>query len=266
MIGPFHHLVKRFVNVVVMGINTKKFAIQLRVETPLQESLQDIPRLDETTYKYLGYEMKKGDVEIRDVMDKLEARIKDKEKEPTLRVEVLAVKKVHFINQNVMCGIRFYSGPDKFNIGWLDKIDRMVRQHLTQQGMLLERGVETSRLFMSPDDMGFRMKSCFGVYLLELVRLLKYKWGTILRQEWFRMMEEVIMRRGKGVRFRETRSDLEGLMHLLTVKSQLSWPIGLPIIWGVRVSPFSGRQPNAVWRCRARIPHTHNALTILVRT
>ena len=43
-----------------MVINTKKSAIQLSIETPLPESLQEIPRLDESTYKYLGFEMKKG--------------------------------------------------------------------------------------------------------------------------------------------------------------------------------------------------------------
>ena len=32
-----------------MVINSKKSAIQLSFETPLQESLQEIPRLDETT-------------------------------------------------------------------------------------------------------------------------------------------------------------------------------------------------------------------------
>ena len=38
-------------------------------------------------------------------------------------------------------------------------------------------------------------------------------------------------------------------------KYQLSRLIG-PHIWLVLVSPFSGRQPNAVWRWRARGPHT----------
>ena len=43
-----------------MVINSKKSTIQLNVETPLPESLQDIPMQDETTYKFLGFEMKKG--------------------------------------------------------------------------------------------------------------------------------------------------------------------------------------------------------------
>ena len=37
--------------------------IPMIVEIPLPEYLQDIPRLDETTYRYLGFEMKKGEVE-----------------------------------------------------------------------------------------------------------------------------------------------------------------------------------------------------------
>ena len=66
--------------------------------------------------------------------------------------------------------------------------------------MLMKRGMATSRLYMSPDDMGMRLKSSVGVYLLELVRiLLQYKWGTIFRSEWFWRMEELIKRNGKGV-------------------------------------------------------------------
>ena len=61
-----------------MVINHKKSAIQLNVETPLPEFLQDIPRLDETTYKYLGFEMKRGEVEKKETMKKLEERIKEK--------------------------------------------------------------------------------------------------------------------------------------------------------------------------------------------
>ena len=85
-----------------------------------------------------------------------------------------------------MSVIRFYSGPVKFTLGWLDRIDKLIRQHLTQQGLLMKRGMATSRQDMSPDDMGMGLKGCVGVYLLELVRLLlQYKWGTIFRQEWF---------------------------------------------------------------------------------
>ena len=58
-----HEVVKRYADSVGMVINSKKSAIQLGSETCLPESLQDIPRLDETTYKYLGFEMKKGEVE-----------------------------------------------------------------------------------------------------------------------------------------------------------------------------------------------------------
>ena len=48
-----HPIVKGYPNSVGMVINNKKF------ETPLKETLLDIPRTDETTYKYLGFEMKK---------------------------------------------------------------------------------------------------------------------------------------------------------------------------------------------------------------
>ena len=65
-----------------------------------------------------------------------------------------ARNRIHFINQNVMSVVRFYSGPVKFTLGWLDRMDRLIRQHLTQQGMLMKRGMATSRLYMSPDDMG----------------------------------------------------------------------------------------------------------------
>ena len=68
-----------------------------------------------------------------------------------------------------MSVVRFYSGPVKFTLGWLDRMDKMVRQHLAQQGMLMKRGMETSRLYMKPDDMGLGLKSCVAVYLLELV-------------------------------------------------------------------------------------------------
>ena len=61
---------------------------------------------------------------------------------------------IHFINQKIMSLVRVFSGPIKFTLGWLDRIDRMIRQHLTSQGMLMKRGMATSRLYMRPDDMG----------------------------------------------------------------------------------------------------------------
>ena len=67
-----------------------------------------------------------------------------------------------------MSVIRFYSGPVKFTLGWLDRMDRLIRQHLTSQGMLMKRGMATSRLYMSPDDTGMGLKSCVAVYLLDL--------------------------------------------------------------------------------------------------
>ena len=66
-----------------MVINTKKSAIQLSFKTPLPESLQEIPRMDETSYKYLGYEMKKGEIDRKEMMVKLEKRIGEKLEEQT---------------------------------------------------------------------------------------------------------------------------------------------------------------------------------------
>ena len=98
----------------------------------------------------------------------------------------------------------------KFTLGWLDRVDRIIRQHLTSQGMLMKRGMATSRLYMNPNDIGFGLKSCVAVYLLELVGLfLQYKWGTIFQSEWFWMMEELTKRNGKGVLLRETESTQE---------------------------------------------------------
>ena len=97
-----------------------------------------------------------------------------------------------------MSVVRFYSGPVKFTLGWLDRIDKLIRQHLTEQGLLMKRGMATSRLYMKPDDMGMGLRSTVAVYLMELVRiLLQYKWGTIFRSEWFWTMEELTWRNGK---------------------------------------------------------------------
>ena len=120
-----HQIVKSYAASVGMVINTKKSAIQLDNETPLPESLREIPRLDGTTYKYLGFEMKRGEVEKKEMMKKLEERIKDKLEEPTKMVDVFEVRNwIHFTNQNIMSIVRFYSGPVKFTLGWLDRIDR----------------------------------------------------------------------------------------------------------------------------------------------
>ena len=128
-----------------MVVNKKKCAIQLKVETPLPESLQEIPRLDESTDKFLGFEMKKGENERKKMMKKLEERIEEKQEEPTRRVETFESRNwVQFVNQNIMSVVRFYSGPVKFTLGWLDRVDMMIRQHLTQQGMLIKCGMATS--------------------------------------------------------------------------------------------------------------------------
>ena len=168
-----HRIVKRYTAAVGMVINNMKYAIQLNFETPLPESFQDIPRLDKTTYKYLGFEMKRGEAARKEMMAKLEERIKDKLEEPAKSVDVYETRNwIHFINQNVMSVIRFYSGPVKFTLGWLDRMDMTIRQHITEQGLLMKRGMATSRLYMSHDDIGMGLKSCVGVCLVELVRIL----------------------------------------------------------------------------------------------
>ena len=74
---------------------------------------------------------------------------------------------------------------------------------------------------MKPDDMGMGLKSCLGVYLLELVRIfLQCKWGTIFRSEWFRRVEEVTKRNGKGMWMREIERVLKRL------DASLEWLVG----------------------------------------
>ena len=127
-----------------------------------------------------------------------------------------------------MSVVRFSSGPVKFTLGWLDRIDMMIRQHLAQQGMLMKRGMATSRLYMKPDDMGMGLKSSVVVYLLELVRiLLIFKWGTISRQEWFWRMDELTKRHGKGIWLREIEkvlrrfnASLEWLMERISLRDE----------------------------------------------
>ena len=69
-----HEIVKNYASSVRIVINTKKSAVQLNFETPLPESLQVIPRTDEIPYLYLGFEMKKGEVDIKGMMKVLEKR------------------------------------------------------------------------------------------------------------------------------------------------------------------------------------------------
>ena len=55
--------------------------------------------MDETTYKYLGFEMKKGNVDRKEMMKRLEERIKGKLDHPTKRVEVFETRNwVQYIN------------------------------------------------------------------------------------------------------------------------------------------------------------------------
>ena len=118
-----HQIVKEYASSVGMVINAKKSAIQLSVETPLPEPLQDIPRMDEITYKYLGFEMKKGEVVKNEMMDTLEQRIKEKLAEPTKMVEVFESRNwTQYVNQNIMSIVRFYSGPAMFTSGGLTEL------------------------------------------------------------------------------------------------------------------------------------------------
>ena len=84
----------------------------------------------------------------------------------------------------------------------------MVRQQLTGLRILMKRRMAISRLYMRPDDMVLGLKSCVGVSLMELVRILQYKWETIFRQEWFWRMEELTKRNDKGVWMREIEKAL----------------------------------------------------------
>ena len=101
-----------------MVINNKKSPIQMDVGTPLPESLLENPRMDETTYKYLGFEMRK-EMKKKEMMNKLEERIKDKLEEPSKRVGSFEARNwIHF-NQNAMSVVRFYSGPSSSPSGGL---------------------------------------------------------------------------------------------------------------------------------------------------
>ena len=71
---------------------------------------------------------------------KLEGRIREKLEEPTRRVGVFEIRnRVHFIDQNAMSVVRFFSGPFKFTLVLLDRVDMLIRQHLTRQRMLMKR-------------------------------------------------------------------------------------------------------------------------------
>ena len=75
-----HYIVRTYSVVVGMVIDSKKSA-QLSVTTPLPESLQAIPMLDETTYKYLGFGMK-GEVDTEEIMRKQEKRKRERMRSP----------------------------------------------------------------------------------------------------------------------------------------------------------------------------------------
>ena len=165
----------------------------------------------------------------------LEERIREKLQEPLSRVDVFETRIwIQHINQNIMSVVRFNSGPVKFTLGWLDRVDRMIRQHLSTKGMLMKRGMATSRLYMKPEDTGMGLKSSVGVYLIELIRLLlQYKWGTIFRQEWFWRMEELTKRNGNGVWSRENKkvlkrfyASLEWLMERIKIRGEEIGTIG----------------------------------------
>ena len=75
-------------------------------------------------------------------------------------MEVFEAKNwINLVDQNVMSVIRFFSGPVKFTLGWLGRMDKLIRQHLTVKGLLMKRGMASSRPFMNPDDMGMGLKT-----------------------------------------------------------------------------------------------------------
>ena len=94
----------------------EKSEIQLSIETNIPKSLQYIPRLDEITYKYLGFETKKGEIDRKLMMRRLECRIK-KLDEPKRKAEVFFnQKQENIVNKNIPSLIRVYSGPVKFTM------------------------------------------------------------------------------------------------------------------------------------------------------
>ena len=83
-----------------MVINNEKSAIRLNVETHLPQTLQEIPRLNETTYKYLGFEMKK-EVDRKEMMEKLEKLIKERLEQIKRDGAFEAKNRILFNNKNI---------------------------------------------------------------------------------------------------------------------------------------------------------------------
>ena len=126
-----HDIVKKYATSIGMVINSKKCAIQLNVKNELPESLKDIPRLDERTYKYLGFEMMKGEVARKAMMERLEMRISDKLEDPTKRVEVFETRNwIQYVNQNVMSVKRFYTGSHDPGLFKNKKCDMKLKHSL----------------------------------------------------------------------------------------------------------------------------------------
>lgn len=48
-----HEIVKKYAASIMVVVDNKNGSIPINTETPLPESLRDIPRIDETAYKYL---------------------------------------------------------------------------------------------------------------------------------------------------------------------------------------------------------------------
>ena len=86
----------------------------------------------------------------------------DKLDKPTKSVEVFESRsRILFINQNVTSVVRFFSWPVQFTFRWLDRIDKTIRKHLSQQEKM-KILMATSRLFMSPNDMGWVSRASLG--------------------------------------------------------------------------------------------------------
>ena len=152
-------------------------------------------------YKYLGFEMKKGEVDRKEMAKRPEEWKWVKLEDPTRRAETFEARNwTMHLNQNTMGVVRFFSGPVKFTLGWLDRIYKLIRQHLTKP-----RDADEARHGDKPPlhearGHSLRIEELLAVYLVELVRLLlQYKWGTIFRQEWFWRMDRSSKRNCDGV-------------------------------------------------------------------
>ena len=79
-----------------------------------------------------------------------------------------ARNRIHFIYRNITNVVRFYSGPIKFTLLWLDGIDKMVGQHPTTRDADEERNGDKPPPHEARKH-GDGLNSCVGICLLELL-------------------------------------------------------------------------------------------------